>query len=42
MGTTAACARAVAGVVVNNFLLFYGPGLKKGATIPYAEIPTCR
>jgi hypothetical protein len=23
----------------NNFLIFYGPGLKKGATIPYAELP---
>jgi Type I phosphodiesterase / nucleotide pyrophosphatase len=23
----------------NNFMAFYGPGLKKGATIPYAENP---
>jgi hypothetical protein len=23
----------------NPFLAFYGPGLKKGATIPYAELP---
>ncbi len=23
----------------NNFMAFYGPGIKKGATIPYAELP---
>jgi hypothetical protein len=40
MGTTTASAHVPTQMSSwNNFLVFYGPGLKKGATIPYAELP---
>jgi hypothetical protein len=40
MGTTSASSHAASQAPSwNNFMLFYGPGLKKGATIPYAELP---
>jgi hypothetical protein len=40
MGTTSASAHSAAQLPSwNNFMCFYGPGLKKGATIPYAETP---
>jgi arylsulfatase A-like enzyme len=40
MGTTSASAHVPSQMSSwNNFLVFYGPGLKKGATIPYAELP---
>jgi hypothetical protein len=40
MGTTSASAHpADERPSWNNFMAFYGPGLKKGATIPYAENP---
>jgi hypothetical protein len=40
MGTTSASAHSAAQLPSwNNFMAFYGPGLKKGATIPYAENP---
>jgi hypothetical protein len=40
MGTTSASAHpANEAPSWNNFMAFYGPGIKKGATIPYAENP---
>jgi len=40
MGTTTASTHVPSQTSSwNNFLVFYGPGLKKGATIPYAELP---
>jgi hypothetical protein len=40
MGQTAASAHVPSSASSwNIFMAFYGPGLKKGATIPYAELP---